>query len=349
MRRSRQASRSRQLRVLVLVDPECVDAADPEFLDVTPDTETEHYVLAGLRNLKHHVTVLPFLPGRNHKRYLADDIVRAKPDIVFNLVQHMFQDRRLAANAPGLLEILGIPYTGASSVGMSSIDKAASKQLVSAISFAVPAFVILPCETARPAPDFSHFPAIVKAQFGGASEGLTAKSIVHSTKEMVRRARVIHRKLKQAAICEQYIEGRELSVALLGNSRDVKALPIRETFFDRAGDGGPTFCTELVKDSPPYRERWGVRYGRAELPPKLEAGIQRLCEDAFRLPAPSSGYARFDLRLDAASRPVFLEANSNPDLAPRYFGMIASWAGLSYEAMIERILQAGLERETPSV
>jgi D-alanine-D-alanine ligase len=343
MSRKQLSSRRRHLRVVVLVDPECVDASDPQFFKVTHDTETEHYVSAGLRELKHDVIVLPFVPYSRARGHLTTEILRLQPDIVFNLVEHMYYDRRMAANIPALLDVLGIPYTGSSTMGMLSIDKAVSKYLVSAIGFPVPPFIILPPGSSPDTARFSHFPAIVKPQFGGASEGLTARSVVNSKSSMLQRARIIHRKMGQSAICEKYIDGRELSVALLEHGKDILALPIRETFFERAADGGPSFFTERAKDNPQHWKHWGIRYGRAELPEALAGRILRLCKDAFRC-LNLSGYARIDLRLDSQGNPVFLEANSNPDIAPRFFGLIASWVGISYESMLSKILQTGLKR-----
>jgi D-alanine-D-alanine ligase len=343
MSRTLLSSKRRRLRIVVLVDPEQVDPSDPQFLKVTHDTETEHYVSAGLRELQHDVTVLPFVPYAKARRHLTAELLRLQPDIVFNLVEHMRFDRRMAANIPALLDVLGIPYTGSSTMGMLSIDKAVSKYLVSSIGFPVPPFIVLPPGSPPEAARFSYFPAIVKPQFGGASEGLTASSIVDSESGMLQGARIIHRRMGQAAICEKYIDGRELSVALLEQGKDVFALPIRETFFARAADGGPAFFTERAKDNPQHWKRWGIRYDRADLPAPLAARITRLCKEAFRCLS-LSGYARIDLRLDPQGNPVFLEANSNPDIAPRFFGLMASWVGISYHELLSQIVQAGLKK-----
>ncbi len=340
---SHRASKNLHLRVLLLVDPEFFNPSDPGFLRVTADTESEHFVSAGLKALNHDVAVLPFRPYRRGLRTVAYDIVQLKPDIVFNFVEHMGGDRRLAANVPALLDVLRIPYTGSSAIGMVSIDKAASKYAVSIVGFPVPPFVVLPVGATGASQRTFDFPGIVKPQFGGASEGLTLGSVIHSERALMRRARDIHRKLHQPAICEQYIDGRELSVGLIEDRNDVLVLPIRETVFGRADKGGPRFCTERVKDSLTYRDRWGIRYERAKLPSALDRRIRQLCKHAFRILG-MSGYARMDLRLDSAGNPVFLEANSNPDLAPRFFGIMASWMGLTYENMLVKILRAGLNR-----
>ncbi len=340
---SRRLSRKSHLRVLLLVDRDLCNPSDPDFLNVTPDTESEHFVSAGLKALLHDVSVLPVRPYRRELRTVASNIRRLKPDIVFNFIEHLDYDRRRAAHVPALLDRLGIPYTGASAIGMASIDKAASKRAVSRVGFPVPPFVVLPVGGTRTPRCTFAFPGIVKPQFGGASVGLTLRSVIDSEHELVRRARDIHHKLHESAICEQYIDGPELSVALIEDRNDLLVLPIRETVFGRADQGGPRFCTERVKDSFKYRDRWGIRYERAQLPPALDRRIRTLCKGAFRILG-LSGYARMDLRLNSVGDPVFLEANANPDLAPRYFGIMASWMGLTYEDMLVKILRAGLNR-----
>ncbi|HEY0430500.1 MAG TPA: ATP-grasp domain-containing protein, partial [Pyrinomonadaceae bacterium] len=244
---------------------------------------------------------------------------------------------------PALLEVLRVPYTGSSAIGMASLDKATSKQAVSSVGFPVPQFVVLPVGVTRMPRCELTFPAIVKSQFGGASVGLTLRSVVHSKHELIRQAREIHQRLGESAICEQYIDGPELSVGLVEDRNGLLVLPIRETVFGRAAEGGPGFCTERVKDSFSYRDRWGIHYRRAQLPSAVDRRIRKLCKDAFRVLG-LSGYGRFDLRLNSAGDPVFIEANSNPDLSPRYFGIMASWMGLAYEDVLVKILWAALNR-----
>jgi D-alanine-D-alanine ligase len=324
----------------VLVDPEFFDRSDPHFLNVTSDTESQHFVVKGLKALQHEVSVLAFRPLRE----VADEIAGRKPDIVFNFTEHVHGDRRLAARVPALLDRLGIPYTGASASGRKAAnDKAASKRTVSRVGFPVPQFVVLPVGAAAMPRGKLTLPAIVKLRFGAASEALTLKSVVSSKRELVRLARDIHQRLGEPVMCEQYIDGRELSVGIIQEQSRLLVLPIRETVFARAKTGGPEFCTERVKSSAKYRDRWGIRYERAQLPLPLDRRVRTLCKDAFRA-LDLSGYARIDLRLNSQGEPVFLEANANPDLSPRYFGIMAAWMGLTYQDVLVKILDAGLNR-----
>ena len=174
---------------------------------------------------------------------------------------------------------------------------------------------------------------------------MTLKSLVRSERELLTRAREIHRELDEPAICERFIEGRELSVGMIEERSGVLVLPIRETIFGRAAAGGPRFYTERVKDSADYRQRWDIHHERAQLSPSLERRIGTLCKRAFRVLG-MSGYGRIDIRLDATETPVFLEANSNPDLSPRNFGLMASWMGLTFEDVVVRVLRAALNRRS---
>jgi ATP-grasp domain len=179
------------------VEPELFNPSEPHFLRVTADTESEHFVLAGVKTLQHHVSVLPFRPYRRGCQTVADDIVRLNPDIVFNFIEH---------------------------IGMGSIDKAASKHAVSSVGFPVPPFVVLPVGSTRGPRRMFDFPAIVKPQFGAASEGLTLGSVIHSERELIRRARKIHHTFEESAICERFIDGRELSAGLIEEKNDVLAV-----------------------------------------------------------------------------------------------------------------------------
>jgi D-alanine-D-alanine ligase len=164
----RRSSRKSRLRVLLLVEAAFFDPSAPDFLDVTPDTESEQSVSAGLKALHHDVSVLPFTPHRSELRTIGDEIVRLEPDIVFNFIEHIEGDRRLSSRIPVLLEALGIPYTGSSAIGIASIDKAASKRAVSSVGFPVPQFVVLRVGTTAIPRRKLAFTVIVKSQFGGA-------------------------------------------------------------------------------------------------------------------------------------------------------------------------------------
>ena len=142
---------------------------------------------------------------------------------------------------------------------------------------------------------------------------------------------------------ERYIDGRELYVALVGNER-VRVFPVWEMHFQKMIDGGSwPIATERVKWSAKYQERHGIMTDQAEhLPDGAAEQIQRIAKRCYRTLG-LTGYARIDLRMDQAGRMYVLEANPNPQLAyGEDFAESAERGGVSYEALLERIISLGL-------
>jgi D-alanine-D-alanine ligase len=328
------------MRVLVLVDPEVYFGSPHQFSRMgDPATASmECHIVFGLRRLRHNVKVLAFNPDTQRA---VSEIQRSKPDVVFNLVEHIGRDRRRAADVPAMLELLGIPFTGCAAVGMSvSLDKALSKQVLADQNLRVPKFSIVPLGFTPRVPDV-RLPVIVKPRYGGGSEGISLGSIIEKPHRLAARAALVHRSLKQDAICEEYIAGREISIGVLGDSKPLLVLPPRETVFGKAAMGGPAIASDRVKSSRSYRERWGISYQKAELSEKVEKAVKELARKAYEH-LELRGYVRIDMRLDSQERPVFLEANSNPDLRPVVFGVMASWVGISYEELLGGIIELAL-------
>jgi len=335
-----RARSRKRLRILVLVDLGTVRSDDPNFEKFEDPTTMlmEHHIVAGLRTLRHHVEVMAF---HRDSKWAVEQIQNAKIDVVFNLVEDIGGDRRKSSYIPAMLDLLRIPYTGGSTVSaMLSLDKALSKQILNDHGLNVPQFAVWNVGARTPSRPV-RFPVIVKPRFGGGSEGISLSSVVHTQKQLAARATYIHRTLRQPAICEEYIAGREFSVGVLGNGKPLLVLPTRETIFGLAGKGGPAIATDRVKSSKAYRERWKISYEKANLPAELDRAMSTLAHEAY-LHLEMKGYARVDMRLDPQRGPVFLEMNANPDLSPRVYGVMASWAGLSYEQLLSGILELAL-------
>jgi D-alanine-D-alanine ligase len=169
-------------------------------------------------------------------------------------------------------------------------------------------------------------------------------SVVHNDEKLVERVAFIHERIGAAAIIEQFIEGRELYVGVIGNKR-LRALPVWELEFREAADAPSRIATAKVKHDPDYQERHGILQGPAEnLAPGLDGRIQAMAKRIYRA-LHLDGYARIDLRLSAGDTPYFIEANPNPDIRPtEEFAQAALHDGLSYSALLERLLALGLER-----
>lgn len=331
----------KKLNVTVLVDDAEIPAGDPEFLSPPEDATTEYHVIEALRTLGHNVFVLGAV--RDIGVVIAG-LKEREPDIVFNLTEHLEGDRRFDKNIAAVLEIMDIPFTGAGSVGLLlSRDKGLCKQLLGLYRIRVPRFVFLPPDRAVRVPKKLHFPLVVKPAFEDSSEGISNASIVRSESALKERVQFVRETWEQAAIAEEYIEGRELYVGILGNKR-LSVLPIRECHFNSEGNEGPCLATYRVKWNKEYRRKWNIEFGYAELEDSMIRKIEHVCKKVYRL-LQLRDYGRIDIRLTSDKRIYVLEANSNPDIA--YGEEVAEAAercGISYEDFIRQILNSALRR-----
>jgi D-alanine-D-alanine ligase len=332
----------KKLRVMMLVHDSLVP---PEDLSVDdPRVEkfrTEYDVKQALRKLGHEVRVVG----------VYDDIapIRAtveswKPHIAFNLLEDFAGNSAFDYYVVSYLEMLRLPYTGCNPRGlMLARDKALSKKILNFHKIAVPDFMVFPYghrlgRRLRRLP----FPMIVKALMEEGSVGIAQASYVENEAQLRERVALIHEKFKGDAIAEQYIDGRELYVTVLGNAR-LEVLPIRELVFHKPDAGLPRMATYKVKWDPNYRERWGIEYRFAQhLPNGTPTRIAHLCKRVYRL-LDMNGYARIDLRLTPDGQLYVLEANPNPGIArDEDSAQSAIKAGMSYEGLIQRLLTLGL-------
>ncbi len=307
--------------------------------------ETERWVSKALKGMGHEVRLFGL---HDDIHPLIEELRRKPPDLAFNLCEAFDSDRGQEANVVGLLELMKVRYTGAGPTALRICnDKGLTKKILSYHRIPIPHFVV--SRRSRPVKRFRRFgyPAFIKPLGLEASEGIAQMSFADNETDCLERVRFIHESLKVDAIVEEYIEGREIYVSLLGN-RTPTVFPPRELFFGEVQDGEPKFATFKAKWDENYRKRWGIRSGPAqELPPKTLARMRNICRKIYRL-FQITGYARIDLRLRPGGEVVFLEANPNPALGQEDdFAEAAKSGGLEYEDLIQRILhgaQAGGER-----
>jgi D-alanine-D-alanine ligase len=330
------------MRILALIDLEAVDRHDPQFTGPkTRDTAAvEWHVVSALRHLGHDVTVLPLEEQPTRAiRSLRD----ADTELVFNLTEQVGGDRRKDAYVASLLERLNLPYTGAGPRGLALCrDKAGSKRLLRRAGFAVPGFEVLPMGKRRLSLGL-RFPVLVKPLLADASEEMARASLAFSTRMALQRVAFLHGRTRQPVICEEFIEGREIKIALLGNQQPV-VLPPREVRFGNAGRGGPAFITSRVKGDPAYRRASNITYPRARLAPEELGRVAAAAVQMYRL-LQMRDYGKIDARLTADGEVVFIEANPNPDLAPGGFGKMAAWGKLGYAELIQRIVLLAVQRQ----
>jgi D-alanine-D-alanine ligase len=245
-------------------------------------------------------------------------------------------------NVVSYLELLRLRYTGCNPRGLIlARDKALSKKLLAYHRIPVPDFTVVRYGRKPVLPKKMHFPLIVKSLFFEASTGISQASVVENAEQLARRVQFIHESLGTAAIVEQFIDGRELYVGVLGNER-LDVFPVWEMSFAQMPDNRWRIATERVKWSTQYQKKHGIMTEAARLDATATEGIQRIAKRAYRA-LDLNGYARIDLRMDDEGRAYVLEANPNPNLAyGEDFAESAEVAGTSYEELLDRIITLGI-------
>jgi len=329
-------AKHRPCDVAVLVDEE-VGARNGGGRFVVDPGCMEAYVLHALRRQHRNVVVVPFDPRITPT---IEELRALEPRLVFNLTEWIAGDRRLDAAIAGMLEMMRLRYTGADFRGMQlARDKALAKHIVADLGIAVSPHEIV--NGRRPAPGSLAFPVIVKPQFGDASDAISNSSLVRSEAQLSKRIADIRKHSDEPLLCEEFIAGRDLFVALLGNEPEV--MPPLELVVGRRAAGAPRLATFKVKHDDQYRRRWAIRYRPARLEPELAETIRSASRRIFHA-LNLRDYARIDYRLTPDGRPVFLEANPNPDLTRHTFGRDVCFAGVPYPKLISSIVESALAR-----
>jgi D-alanine-D-alanine ligase len=308
----------------------------PQALKDEEDKPTEADVLACLQRLGHEVDTLAVF---DDVLCMVEKLKSFAPDVVFNLTESFHSSRAHEPNIPALLELMRVKYTGARPDGlMLCKDKALAKKVLAYHRVRVPHFVI--STELRPLKRLRRFvyPAFVKPAGEESSDGIAKASFAKSEEEALERARFIHEKFHCDALIEEYIEGRELYLSVMGN-RKLSVFPPREIFFHDVPEDMPKFATFKAKWDDTYRKKWGIQNGPAhELPAGVEEKLARLARKVYRV-LKITGFGRVDVRLTSAGEVVVIEANPNPSLACEDdFAQAAAAAGLAYDALIQKIL-----------
>jgi len=333
----------KKLKVLVLFDgirPTKIDEDLSKEMK-TEEWKTEANVMSALGGLGHtaeHLAIFDDL-----------DLVRQKlesfgPDVLFNLVEQFKNNPGFDQNIVSLLEMQGVPFTGCGAIGLVLCKhKGISKKILGYHGIHVPNFVVIPRGRRIARLKTPKFPILVKPVKDEASYGISQASFVQTEEQFRERVAFIHEKHDADVIAEEYIEGRELYVSIMGNVR-LTVFPIRELVFREVPPNEPKIATYNAKWDEEYRKRWGLQNQFAEeLDPALVAQIEQTCKRIYRL-LTIDGYARIDLRLTAENKLYFIEANPNPHLAAdEDFAQAAEKAGLPYPQLIDRIIRHGIK------
>ena len=325
-------------KVLVLFD-----VGEPAGLDVdytedlkSPTWKTERHVLNALRSLGYPFAVLGV---HDNTALIREMIKRFQPEVIFNMVEQFANCPSNEPRVTSYLELQGVPVTGCGSIGIAlAKNKILSKKIASFHGIRVPRFMAHEPGKLVSMDEEMEFPLIVKPVHEEASYGISLKSIVHGPEELVSRVCYVHEKFKQEALVEEYIDGREIYVGIMGNER-LQCLPPREMTFGKDVPRESRFASYSVKWDEDYRGRWGIRN---RFPPSMdqqvESRLNQTCKELYRA-LNLKGYARMDFRLTPDNEPVFIEANPNPMLAKdEDFALSARKAGIDYPKLISKII-----------
>ena len=328
-------------RVLVLVHESLVPPEDSSgYTDQQIDAwRTEYDVMTSLRAMGHEVRMLGMGDSLAELRAAIGDW---KPDLAFNLLEEFQGIVTYDQYVVAYLELMKLPYTGCNPRGMMiSRDKVLSKQILHYHRIPTARFALLPRNRAYREPRRLAYPLFVKSATEDASLGISQASIVHDGAKLRERVEFIHDQTKSDALVEEYIEGREIYVGVLGNER-LTTFPLWELNFGTLPEVMAGIATRKVKWDRKYQRKHGIGTGPArDLPPGVEHRVSQLVRRIYRALC-LSGYARIDLRMRPDGSVFVLEANANPNLAQiEDFATSALAASVGYDALLERIMKLG--------
>lgn len=334
-----------KLKVLVLFDTAGPPPPDQDFSEdlKTEDWKTERHVIRALKGLEHevyHVGIFDDIAP------LTSAIERVKPDIIFNLVEHFGGNRNHDRDVVGFLELTKIPYTGSGAAGMFLCrDKGICKKLLSYHRIQNPKFTVFPRGQKIRPPKQLSFPLFIKPVREDASCGISQASFVEDVPTLKERVSFIHESVGDDALVEEYVDGRELYMSIIGNDR-LTSFPLREITFHQVPDDEPKIATYKAKWDREYRRKWGITNRFANtLSEETSSKIENVCKKLYRL-LHIRGWGRIDLRLTPNDEIVIIEANPNPFLASdEDFAESAKKAGISYEELIGKILALGMQEK----
>lgn len=328
------------LKIVLLFDV-CIKLTPDEYVNYwnTPDWKTERDVRNTLQKLGHEV--IPFGIYDDIEPFLK--LVREeKPDLVFNMSEAFSGKRDFEPNLTALMQLVGVPFTGAGPMSLQLCkDKGLTKVILGYHQIQTPKFLV--AKKAKPLPSLKRFqfPAIIKPLQLESSEGISQVSYVENEKDALARIKFVHERLDTDAIIEEFIDGREVYVSILGNEK-LSVFPPRELFFKQVPEDEPKFATYKSKWDQQYRKRWGIDSGwMNEVSEATQRKLYDVCKKIYRL-LQIQGFGRIDLRIKN-DEIYFIEANPNPSIARKEdYALSAHKAGVEYEELIAKIVSLSL-------
>ena len=336
----------KSLRVLVLmheslVPPDTLKGYSEREID---EFKTEYDVVEYLRKSGHEVRALGL--GDNLTD-LRSAIMEWKPDVAFNLLEEFQGIVSYDQHVVAFLELMRQPYTGCNPRGlMISRDKALSKQILAYHRIPTPRFAVLRRGQRYRVPAKLKFPLFVKSVSEDGSLGISQASVVHDVDRLKDRIQFIHDQTRSDALVEEYIEGREFYVGVMGNQR-LQTYPVWELDFGTLPELAG-IATRKVKWDRAYQRKHGIHTAAAQVLPDGMAGYFDKHTKRIYRSLSLSGYARIDFRMRPDGSVFVLEANANPNLSlGEDFAQSAKATGVDYGDLLGRIMRLGMNYQSP--
>jgi len=276
---------------------------------------------------------------------LLDFVKQKQPDVIFNLCESVGNESAHEMHIAGLYELLGIPYTGAPAFVLGScLNKARTKEILAFHGIKTARFAIVKNIGELQEDLGLKYPLIVKPSREDASTGIDNGSVVEDLAALKKKVRGIFSEYDQPALIEEYINGRELNVAIVGNKRPI-VFPISEIDFSGLPANYPKIVTYNAKWMQGTIEYTGtVGVCPAPIPAELEKKVKEIALKCYKVMG-LRDYGRVDLRIDKNLVPYVLEVNPNPDLSDDAgFARSARTYGMSFEDTVAKIVEYALER-----
>ncbi len=300
---------------------------------------TEYDVISTLKSMDHEVYPVGLA---SDLAVIAKAREEHKPHIAFNLLEDFEGQALFDQHVVSYLELLKQPYTGCNPRGLTlAHDKALTKKILSYHRIAVPGFAVFPMGQKVVRPLRLKFPLFVKSVVEEGSVGIAQASVVNDDDKLAERVEFIHRQTNSHAIAEQYIEGREIYVSVIGN-RNLQTYTPWELTIKNLPDGALNIATGRLKWNPDYQKKVGLVTKSANLSEDLQRKLELLSKRIYRHLC-LSGYARLDYRMTNDGEFYLLEANPNPQIALNEdFADSAAHSGLKYPQLLQKIITLGL-------
>lgn len=321
------------------------DINNPQYIKEAEfdEPKTIEGIKKALQSLGHKVSMIE----ADEDAYLKFKELKGKIDLVFNIAEGIYGADR-EAQIPAMLEMLQIPYIGPKPLGYAAgLNKSVAKEILSCYGISTAKWVTIYKMEDLENKKIDFFPAFLKPMGEGSSKGIRARNLVYNFGDLKKITEELLDEFKQPVLIEEYLPGREFTVAVLGTPP--KVLPIIEINFDDLPTNLPKFEhfeSKWVFDNP--RRGMDSLICPAQINNELKKKIEELCLKAFDA-LDMSDFARFDIRLDKNEEPNFIEVNCPPGISPdpldnSRFPRAAREGGINYEQMLEEILKSACSR-----